>query len=42
MDIQTILAMFIGGFVLGYFLKSYLVGAYIDYRCVTCENNKEK
>jgi hypothetical protein len=40
MEIQVLLAMFVGGFVLGYFLKGYLVDARIKYLCTNCENNK--
>jgi hypothetical protein len=39
MNLQTILAIFIGGFVLGYFLQSYLVSAYVESLCIGCEQD---
>lgn len=41
MGTQVLLAMFVGGFVLGYFLKGCLVDARMKYLCTNCENNKE-
>lgn len=41
MELQALVVMFVGGFVLGYFLKGYLVDARVKYLCTNYENNKE-